>query len=241
MVIDGHTTDGSFHRYVITYEGPRCLGGDQDVIKFTRDVLFPDVGKRLEKATGFHSFFYGNFTRDKEGWETVPGTPAYGTHYVGLHNKIGILSESYSYASYKDRIIGSREFFRAIFEYCAQHKDEIQALLAKAREQTIQAGKDLKPDDKVAVRQKSTPMAKKSTLEGYEERFAAAAASAARSPRITPLRIMARKSPSSSVPPPGHLPDSPGLRQSHRDAATARLRSRAVARRYRSESGSVQG
>ena len=64
VVIDGHTTDGSFHRYVMTYEGPRSLAGDQNIVKFTRDVLFPDVGKRLEKATGFHSFFYGNFSRD---------------------------------------------------------------------------------------------------------------------------------------------------------------------------------
>lgn len=169
VVIDGHTTDGSFHRYVITYEGPRCLAGDANIIKYTRDALFPEVGKKLEKATGFHSYFYGNFTRDKEGWETVPGTPRYGIHYVGLHNRIGILSESYSYASYKDRIIGSREFFRAIFSYASEHKDEIKAMLEKAREQTIQAGKDLKASDMVAVRQKSTPMAKKTTLEGYED------------------------------------------------------------------------
>ena len=169
VVIDGHTTDGSFHRYVMTYEGPRSLAGDQDIVKFTRDVFFPDVGKRLEKATGFHSFFYGNFSRNKEGWETVPGTPRYGIHYVGLHNRVGILSESYSYASYKDRIIGGREFFRAIFEYCAQHKDEMKAMLDKARAQTIQAGKDLKPTDMVAVRQKSTPMATKTMLEGYED------------------------------------------------------------------------
>jgi dipeptidyl aminopeptidase/acylaminoacyl peptidase len=169
VVIDGHTTDGSFHRYVITYEGPRCLAGDADIIKYTRDVLFPEVGKKLEKATGFHSFFYGNFSRNKEGWETVPGTPRYGIHYVGLHNRIGILSESYSYASYKDRIIGGREFFRAIFEYCAEHKKEILAMLEKARADTVQAGKDLKPADKVAVRQKSLPMAKQTKLEGYED------------------------------------------------------------------------
>src|SRR5262249_52237141 len=133
------------------------------------DVLFPEVGKKLEKATGFHSFFYGNFTRNKEGWETVPGTPRYGIHYVGLHNRIGILSESYSYASYKDRIIGGREFFRAIFEYCAEHKKEIQAMLDKARADTVQAGKALKPTDKVAVRQKSLPMAKQTNLEGWED------------------------------------------------------------------------
>jgi dipeptidyl-peptidase 4 len=211
VVIDGHTTDGSFHRYVITYEGPRNLAGDQEVIRFTRDVLFPDVGKRLEKATGFHSFFYGNFSRNKEGWETVPGTPRYGTHYVGLHNRIGILSESYSYASYKDRIIGGREFFRAIFEYCAQHKDEIEKMLAKARAQTIQAGKDLKPDDKVAVRQKSIPFAQKSTLEGYEDAVRGGRRQRGEKPKDYVLSYYGLEEPVVSVRRPGIYLIKPGF------------------------------
>ena len=94
----------------------------------------------------------------------MEGIPRFGIHYVGLHNRVGIRSESYSYASYKDRIIGGREFFRAICEYCAQHKDEMKAMLDKARAQTIQAGKDLKPTDMVAVRQKSTPMPTKTMM-----------------------------------------------------------------------------
>ena len=210
VVIDGHTTDGSFHRYVITYEGPRSLGGDQNIVKFTRDVLFPDVGKRLEKATGFHSFFYGNFTRDKEGWETVPGTPRYGIHYVGLHNRIGILSESYSYASYKDRIIGGREFFRAIFVFCAEHKGDIMAMLDKAREQTILAGKDLKPDDRVSVRQKSTPLAKKSTLEGYEDAVRGGRRQRGEKPKDYTLYYYGLEEPVVSVRRPGVYLIRPG-------------------------------
>jgi dipeptidyl aminopeptidase/acylaminoacyl peptidase len=133
IFIDCHTTNGSYHRYAITYEGGRCPAGDPKVIEFTRDVLLPDVGKRMEQTAGLKSYFYGNFSADRSRWETVSPTPRYGTHYIGLRNRIAVLSESYSYAPYKERVLASKAFVQSIFEFAAENKDKIRQLIGPTR------------------------------------------------------------------------------------------------------------
>jgi dipeptidyl aminopeptidase/acylaminoacyl peptidase len=166
VVIDTHTTDGSYHRYTITYEGPRILAGDARIITFVRDEMLPDVGRRLEQRGGYKSFFYGNFSRDHTRWETVPGTPRYGIHYVGLRNRIAILSESYSYAPYRERIFASRDFVHSILEYTAENKDKIRSLLSEARDT---ARREVKSTDTIALRQKAVPMARPVKVLGFVE------------------------------------------------------------------------
>src|SRR5439155_11461823 len=78
VVIDTHTTNGSYHRYTITYEGPRNPAGDPRITTLVRDELLPDVSRRLEQYSGYKSYFYGNFSPDRTRWQTVPGTPRYG-------------------------------------------------------------------------------------------------------------------------------------------------------------------
>jgi hypothetical protein len=133
VVIDCHTTNGSFHRYTLTYEGGRCPAGDPRVAAFTRDELLPEVSRRMEKQTGYRSMFYGNFSRDKKEWQTVLPGPRFGTHYVGLRDRVAVLSESYVYASFKDRVLASRSFVRNILEYCAENRGPVRKLLAQAR------------------------------------------------------------------------------------------------------------
>src|SRR5262245_60973909 len=72
VFIDMHTTNGSYHRYAITYEGGSCPAGDPRMVTFVRDELFPEVGRRMEKGSGYHTFFYGNFSPDRSLWQTVP-------------------------------------------------------------------------------------------------------------------------------------------------------------------------
>jgi hypothetical protein len=166
LFIDCHTTDGSFHRYTITYEGPVCPAGDPRLIALVRDEMFPEVGRRLQMRGGYRSFFYGNFSRDKSRWETVPAVPRYGTHYFGLRNRIGILSESYSYAPYRDRILATRDFVLSNFEYVARNKDRLGALLREARA----AVTDLPPDKgPVALRHRMTALPGPTTILGFEE------------------------------------------------------------------------
>jgi dipeptidyl aminopeptidase/acylaminoacyl peptidase len=169
VVIDCHTTNGSYHRYTITYEGGRSPAGDPRVVAEVRDALLPDAGRRLEKETGYKSYFYGNFSGDRTRWETVPPTPRYGTHYIGLRNRVAVLCESYSYAPYKDRVLASRAFVRSVCEYAAANKDKLSKLLSDARDDTTRAGKTPKADDKVVLRSKPAPLGRPHQFLGFEE------------------------------------------------------------------------
>ena len=133
-------------------------------MRFSRDELLPDVTKRLAKATGYDSFFYGNFSPDRSRWDTVEATPRYGTHYIGLRNRIAILSESYSYASFKDRVLVSKGFVENILGYLAEHKDEVRKLLAEARMGTIKAA-----GDKVVLKAENTALGRPVSIRGFVE------------------------------------------------------------------------
>src|SRR5262249_40421148 len=157
VVVDTHTTNGSLHRYTLTYDGPRNPAADPALIETVRDKMLPDVGKRLEKA-GYQSFFYGNFVADHKRWETYPAEPRYGVQSFGLRGEIGILSESYVYASYRDRVLASKAFVLGCFEYAAEHKDEVRKL-------TAGGGRP----EKIALRSRPVALDRPSTVLGYVE------------------------------------------------------------------------
>ncbi|MDQ7014494.1 MAG: DPP IV N-terminal domain-containing protein [Planctomycetota bacterium] len=134
VFIDTHTTNGSHHRYVLTYSGPKHPGGDVELLEYVRDAMLPRVGDSLRDEHGHETFAYGNFADDHTRWTTFPAAPRYSTNYVGMRNRIGILSEAYSYATFEERVIATRDFCRAVLEDVAAHRDEITALLDAADE-----------------------------------------------------------------------------------------------------------
>jgi cyclophilin family peptidyl-prolyl cis-trans isomerase len=168
VFVDCHTTNGSFHRYAITYEGGRCPAGDKNVIEFVNDTMLPDLSKRLEKDK-LQAYFYGDFSADHKRWETVTAWPRYGTHYVGLCNRLSILSESYTYAPFKERVLASKAFVKNMCEYTADNKDKIRKLLDDARAATIKAGTDLKETDTVALRFKNAEKGRPVDVLGFVE------------------------------------------------------------------------
>jgi dipeptidyl aminopeptidase/acylaminoacyl peptidase len=168
VVIDCHTTNGSYHRYTLTYEGGRCPAGDPPVIAYTRELL-PAVTRRMQKSTGYLSTYYGNFSPDRRQWLTVPPTPRYGTHYVGLRNRIAILSESYSYAPFKDRVLASKAFVQAILDHTALNKDRVRKLLADARAATIRAGKAPREKDLIVLQHKPAALGRPIDILGFVE------------------------------------------------------------------------
>jgi hypothetical protein len=158
IVIDMHTTNGSYHNYAITFDGPRHPAGDARLIDFTRDALLPDVAARLKKRSGRLATYYGNFVQDHKVWESYPAQPRYGTQYVGLRNRIGILCESYVYASYRERVLASRDFVQSCLEYAADHPDTLRKLLKDAAV----------PRARLALRHRSAPLGRGLTIAGIE-------------------------------------------------------------------------
>ncbi|MGC8643865.1 MAG: DPP IV N-terminal domain-containing protein, partial [Isosphaeraceae bacterium] len=170
LFIDTHTTNGSRHRYTITYGGPRNLAGDARIIAFARNEFFPQVTREFEKKTGLHAYYYGNFERDHTWWTTYPAEGRYSTNYAGLRNRLGILSEAYAYAPYKDRVLATRDFVRECLNQASAHKDQISRLLREADRAVEKAGHAPAKDDKVAIRSEARPLARAELVLGYAQR-----------------------------------------------------------------------
>jgi dipeptidyl aminopeptidase/acylaminoacyl peptidase len=169
VLIDTHTTNGSFHRYAITYDGPRNPATDQRLVSAVHDTMLPEIGRRLLKEDKLTSFYYGDFSRDHKKWLTYPALPRFGIVYAGLRNRIAILSESYSYAPYRERVLASHAFVRTILGYVADNKDKVRSLLTAARAATVNGGKRPRPDDRIVLRFRTAAEKEPRTALGYVE------------------------------------------------------------------------
>lgn len=128
VFIDCHTTNGSIHRYQLTYDIPHNPASPATVRDFFKRDMMPVITSRM-KAAGFDTFYYGNFAREMTRWESYGFEPRYSTEYLGLRGRLGILSESYSYADYRTRIFVTREFVRQCVDYSLENADRIRRML----------------------------------------------------------------------------------------------------------------
>lgn len=166
IFIDCHTTNGCFHRYVITYEGPKTPAGDMGLIEYGRERMMPAIAHDMNERYRVPSFVYGDFNAEHTTWDTYPAHARYGTSYVGLRGRISVLSEGYSYASYETRVLGTRDFVKSILEYAAAHKKEIHELLHDVDQRTIAAGSSHAP---LALRSRTIAAPQKVSAAGFVE------------------------------------------------------------------------
>jgi dipeptidyl aminopeptidase/acylaminoacyl peptidase len=159
VVVDCHTTNGSRHRYTLTYDGPAYPAADPRLIEAGRKTLLPDVAGRVKAATGFDTFYYGNFSADRTAWETYPATPRFGVQYFAVRGRVGLLSESYSYAPFKDRVAASYAFVKAAFDHAAANLEAVTTLTAEAA----------KPRKRVALRAEPKAFERPVTVLGFDE------------------------------------------------------------------------
>ncbi|MFN5392547.1 MAG: DPP IV N-terminal domain-containing protein [Planctomycetota bacterium] len=130
VLIDAHTTNGSLHRYDMTYGLPHNPAIDSDLAQWLRHDFMPGVEARMLKRD-CPVFPYGNFNRDHTVWESYGFEPRYSTEYMALRGKIGILVESYSYASYQRRIEASYAFIEECVEGLCAQGAKVRQLVSK--------------------------------------------------------------------------------------------------------------
>ena len=159
LFIDTHTTNGSYHRYTITYEGPKNPAGDPEIIGFMRKTFFPEVGAAFEKRTDLKAFYYGNFNREHTQWTTYPAEARYGTTYVGLRNRLSVLSEAYAYAPLQDAGAGHARLRARLPRNGgqAQGRDYQAARRAERRTARAAATSPGQAGEQVAIRSKVEP------------------------------------------------------------------------------------
>lgn len=160
VIVDMHTTNGSYHRYTLTYDGPRHPSADATIVASVRDKWLPSINSAMEKETGYKSFSYGNFNEDRSQWESYPALPRYGIQWIALRNRIGLLSESYTYAPFKDRVLAGKSYATNIFRYVAEQSAHVRKLLAEGD----------KPRDRIALSTKATSLGE-GTVLGFVEQM----------------------------------------------------------------------
>jgi dipeptidyl-peptidase 4 len=178
VFIDCHITNGSYHRYVITYAGPKAPAGDQRVIDFSRTVLLPEVARDFEARTDWATFWYGNFNGEwgemnevRSRWETFPAEARYGTNYVGIRNRLSLLVETYTYAPFRERVEATVEYVHAALNASASHAPAIRELIARIDAEESETPAGVRPEDArtVAIRSRVAPRPGKHRIAGYVE------------------------------------------------------------------------
>lgn len=141
VTVDLHTTNGSYHGYHLTYSIPLNPSNDANIAGYQRKQMMPALADAMARKHQFRTYYYGNFAgrapraageADQRSWEAFSPAPRVGTNYVGMRNRLAILSEAYSYLDFRDRVRVTDAFVEEIFLYVADHADGIRALTARA-------------------------------------------------------------------------------------------------------------
>ena len=159
LTIDCHATNGSVHRYAMTYDVPHTVAtGRGEPIAYMRTKMMPVVTAELAAQHQLLAGWYGNFVEDErsldasrdadpaaavtEGWMTYTHHPRFGSNYRGLTSRLDLLFECYSYLPFADRVRTTYACLLEALRYTAGHGDEIVQLVAASRT----------PRDQVAIR-----------------------------------------------------------------------------------------
>ena len=69
LFIDCHTTNGSKHRYQLTYDVPHNPAVADPIRSYLRNQVMPTVTSKLAEQ-GTDTFYYGNFDSEHTKWTT---------------------------------------------------------------------------------------------------------------------------------------------------------------------------
>jgi hypothetical protein len=139
VLIDLHTTNGSYHGYVLTYS-PGLNPNSNPATDHVRGRLLPAVRDRMDQRHRQQTFWYGNFrSQDPDslvlGWETYDGRPRFGTNWMALRGRLGILSEGYSNADFRTRILATYNFVHEVLSLVAEQRTTIKSLVLDSEAQ----------------------------------------------------------------------------------------------------------
>lgn len=161
VTMDLHTTNGTNHAYLVTYSPPLHPNTDPAIISLLRDRLLPDVTETIRDEHGMNFYYYGNAGGGGGGaapggqanlprWSTFDSRPRFNNNYLGLRNRIAILSEAFAYASFEDRIAATLYFVQETVDWAEAHAGEIRAAVEIAETRPL-VGTQLSVRNRIAL------------------------------------------------------------------------------------------
>jgi hypothetical protein len=137
--MDLHTTNGTRHAYHLTYAPPLNPATDPAIIDLLRKDWLPWVTGSIKGKYGWDYYYYGNVegrgaagTAEERAWKSFDSRPRFNNNYIGLRNRVAILSEAYSYDTFEDRITATSRFVEEVLAYAHRHAAAIRAVTASA-------------------------------------------------------------------------------------------------------------
>lgn len=136
IAVDLHTTNGTQHGYHVTYAVPMHPNTHPAVVELLRDRAIPSITDSVRARSGYEMYYYGNLPwpgqGGERGWYTYDHRPRFNTNYVGLRNRLGILSEGYAYASFRERVLATRTFVEEIIDWAYRNAGQVAATVKRA-------------------------------------------------------------------------------------------------------------
>ena len=134
VVVDLHTTNGTQHAYHLTYAPPLHPSTHPAIDTLLRHQWLPAVTEAVKMTDGWDFYYYGNLPRAtgaEPSWRTFDHRPRFNTNYVGLRNRVAILSEAYAYASFEERVAATLRFVEEVLTFAHDRADTIATLVAQ--------------------------------------------------------------------------------------------------------------
>ena len=110
-----------------------------------RDEWLPSVTEAVRASDGWDFYHYGNVPRAEgaePSWRTFDHRPRFNNNYVGLRNRMALISEAYAYAPFEERVAATLRFVEESLAFAHEHAGRIVTLIADADETPI-AGRRL--------------------------------------------------------------------------------------------------
>ncbi len=172
MLVDLHTTNGTWHGYGVTYAPSYHYAGEKAPYDFTWNTMLPSIVKSIDKNYGVKLGPYGGYSL-REGWPakaiyTYNHHPRYIVNQMGLRNKMGILSEAFAHDRLYERMNGTYGFVAEILEFTNNNGRKIAEINAKATQDAIENVKLNAGKAKKGVRFKMVPLDDTFTLRTYD-------------------------------------------------------------------------
>ena len=172
ILVDLHTTNGTWHGYGITYAPSYHYAGEKGTYDFTWDTMLPSIVESIDANYGVKLGPYGGYFL-RQGWPTKAiytynHHPRYLVNQMGLRNKIGILSEAFAHDRFYKRMNGTYGFVAEILEFTNKHAKQIVEINVKATQDAINNVKQNAGKVEKGVRFKMVPLKEKFNLRAYD-------------------------------------------------------------------------
>lgn len=135
LLVDLHTTNGTWHGYSLTYAPSYHTAGDPSTSEYTADIMWPALQQAVKDKFDLDFGWYGGY--DYRDWpptelRTYHHAPRYLTNNMALRNRMAILSETFSHDRFYKRVHAANVFVEEILEYTHLHGDEIRRINREA-------------------------------------------------------------------------------------------------------------